>query len=143
MWIDLEKDWDGLELGFGSEQGLIGPGEIEDEPGLEKDWDGLELGFGSEQGLIGPGEIEDEPGVKLGDETGETGQERASATTFSLPGMCTMELVNSARYARCLCWRADQGGLVLNKAWVKGLWSVTIVNSLPSSMNLNLSHSCC
>ena len=58
-------------------------------------------------------EIEDEPGVKLGDETGETGRERASATTFSLPGMCTMELVN---YARCLCWRADQGGLVLNKA---------------------------
>ena len=86
-------DWNGLELGFGTEQGLIGPG-----PGP-----GEFEGFGTEQGLIGPGEFENEPGVKLGDEAGATGRERASATTFSLPGMCTMELVNSARYARCLC----------------------------------------
>ena len=105
-------DWNG----FGAEQGLIGPGETLDESDLETDWNGLELGFGTEQGLIGPGEFEDEPGAKLGDEVGATGRERASATTLSLPGTCTMELVNSARYARCLCWRADQGGLVLNKA---------------------------
>ena len=72
-----------MGLGFGSEQGLIGPGEIGDEPGLEMDWNGLELGFGMEQGLIGPGEFEDEPGVKLGEEAGATGQERASATMFS------------------------------------------------------------
>ena len=66
----------------------------------------------------------------------QTGREMASATTFSLPGIWTMELVNSARYARCLCWRADQRGLLLNKAWVNGLWSVNTVNSLPCSMNL-------
>ena len=95
---------------------VFSSGEIGDEPGLEMDWNGLGLGFWTEQGLIGPGEFGDELGVKLGEEAGATGRERASATTFSLPGMCTMEFVNSARYARCLCWRADQGGLVLNKA---------------------------
>ena len=54
---------------------------------LEERWNGLGSGFGAEQGLIGPGETEDEPGVKLGEETGETGRERVSATTFSLPGI--------------------------------------------------------
>ena len=51
-------DRDGLGLGFGSEQGLIGPGEIGEKPGLG-------LVFGSEQGLIGPGEIGAEPGLEL------------------------------------------------------------------------------
>ncbi len=36
-------------------------------------------------------------------------------------------------YQRCCL--ADQGGLDLNKPWDNGLWSVSIVNSLPSSMN--------
>ena len=87
-----------------------GTGRAWDWTGMEERWNGLVSGFG---------------------------QERASATTFSLPGIWTTELVNSARYARCLCWQADLWGLVLNKAWVNGLWSLNIVNSLPSSMNLS------
>ena len=39
-----------------------------------------------------------EDAVGLGTGTGTVeGWERASATTFSIPGMCTIELVNSAR----------------------------------------------
>ena len=65
-----------------------------------------------------------------GSGTGE-GQERASATTFSIPGTRTIELVNSAKKARWHCCWVDQGGETLNKARVRGLWSVKIVNSLP------------
>ena len=64
-----------------------GTGRAWDWIDLEERWNGLGSGFGAEQGLIGPGETEDEPGVKLGEETGETGRERVSATTFSLPGI--------------------------------------------------------
>ena len=62
-------------------------GRAWDWTGMEERWNGLVSGFGAEQGLIGPGEAEGEPGLKLGAETGETGQERASATTISLPGI--------------------------------------------------------
>ena len=71
-----------------------------------------------------------ETGSKTGSGTGE-GLERASATTFSIPGTRTIELVNSAKKARWHCCWVDQGGETLNKARVRGLWSVKIVNSLP------------
>ena len=34
------------------------------------------------------------------------GLERASATTFSEPGVCLRSVVNSEMYARWRCWRA-------------------------------------
>ena len=43
-------------------------------------------------------------------------------------------LVFISRTDKQVTWNLDKLGLNLNKAWVKGLWSVNIVNSLPSSM---------
>ena len=62
---------------------------------------------------------------------GGEGQERASATTFWDPGRWMRLLVNSEIKNSYLCCGADQGGETLNKAWVKGLWSVNNVKSLP------------
>ena len=39
------------------------------------------------------------------------GLERASATTFSEPGVCLRSVVNSETKARWRCWRADCGGV--------------------------------
>lgn len=43
-----------------------------------------------------------------------------------------MSEVNSARYDRCRCWRAERGEEVRRRAAVSGLWSVSKENSLPS-----------
>jgi len=64
------------------EQGLVGLGETED--GFDS---GFGAGFELEQGLVGLGETEDEFDSGFGEELGETGWDRASATTFSLPGI--------------------------------------------------------
>ena len=60
------------------EQGLVGLGETED---------GFDSGFGAEQGIVGLGETENGFDSGFGAELGETGRDRASATTFSLPGI--------------------------------------------------------
>jgi hypothetical protein len=52
------------------------------------------------------------------------GLERASATTFSEPGVCLRSVVNSETYARWRCWRADCGGETRVMAATSGLWSV-------------------
>ena len=49
-------------------------------------------------------------GVELDNDT-VGGLDRASATTFSEPGVCLRSVVNSEMYARCRCWRADCGGV--------------------------------
>ena len=51
----------------------------------------------------------------------EGGLERASATTFSEPGVCLRSVVNSEMYARCRCWRADCGGVTRTMAATSGL----------------------
>ena len=61
-----------------------------------------------------------------------SGQDRASATTFSEPGRWQISQLNSDRNDNLLCCMADQGGDVLNKANVRGLWSVNNINCLPS-----------
>jgi hypothetical protein len=43
------------------------------------------------------------------------GRLKASATTFSWPGVCLMSDVNSAMKESCRCWRAGQGGVVWNR----------------------------
>ncbi len=47
-----------------------------------------------------------------------------------------MSDVNSAMKDNCLCWRADQGGVVRNRDMTSGLWSVRRQNCRPSSRNL-------
>ena len=74
----LEGDWKELGAGFELEQGLVGLRETED---------GFDSGFGAEQGLVGLGETENGFDSGFGAELGETGWDRASATTFSLPGI--------------------------------------------------------
>ena len=64
------------------------------------------------------------------------GRLKASATTFSWPGMCLMSDVNSAMKESCRCWRADHGGVVRNRDVTSGLWSVSRRNWCPSSKNL-------
>ncbi len=64
------------------------------------------------------------------------GQPKASATTFSWPGVCLMSNVNSAMKDSCRCWRVDQGGVVRNRDVTGGLWSVSRRNRPPSSRNL-------
>ena len=49
------------------------------------------------------------------------GLERASATTFSEPGVCLRSVVNSEMYARWRCWRADCGGVTRTMAATRGL----------------------
>jgi hypothetical protein len=49
------------------------------------------------------------------------GLERASATTFSEPGVCLRSEVNSEMYARWRCWRADCGGEMRVMAATSGL----------------------
>ncbi len=61
------------------------------------------------------------------------GLERASATTFSEPGVCLRSVVNSETYARWRCWRADCGGKTRVMAATSGLWSVRSWNCLPSN----------
>jgi hypothetical protein len=61
------------------------------------------------------------------------GLERASATTFSEPGVCLRSVVNSETYARWRCWRADCGGETRVMAATSGLWSVRSWNCLPSN----------
>ncbi len=63
------------------------------------------------------------------------GLERASATTFSEPGVCLRSVVNSEMYARWRCWRADCGGVTRVMAATSGLWSVRSWNCLPSNKN--------
>jgi hypothetical protein len=64
------------------------------------------------------------------------GRLKASATTFSWPGVCLMSDVNSAMKESCRCWRADHGGVVRNRDVTSGLWSVSRRNCRPSSKNL-------
>jgi hypothetical protein len=64
------------------------------------------------------------------------GRLKASATTFSWPGVCLMSDVNSTMKESCLCWRADHGGVVQNRDVMRGLWSVSRRNCHPSSKNL-------
>ncbi len=64
------------------------------------------------------------------------GRLKASATTFSWPDVCLMSDVNSAMKDSCLCWQADQGGVVRNRDVTSGLWSVSRRNCRPSSRNL-------
>jgi hypothetical protein len=64
------------------------------------------------------------------------GRLKASATTFSWPGVCLMSDVNSAMKESCRCWRADQGGVVRNRDVTSGLWSVSRRKRRPSSRNL-------
>ncbi len=54
--------------------------------------------------------------VSAGSPWDASGRLRASATTFSCLGMCLTSEVNSAMKDNCCCWRADQGGVVLNRA---------------------------
>ncbi len=61
---------------------------------------------------------------------------RASATTFSWPGVCRTSEVNSAMKESCRCWRADHGGVVRNRDVTSGLWSLSKRNCHPSSKNL-------
>ena len=53
------------------------------------------------------------------------GLDSASATTFSVPGVWRISVVNSEMYAKCRCWRADQGGDTRTIAETSGLWSVS------------------
>ena len=62
----------------------------------------------------------------------EDGRDRASANEFSTPGRWMMLLVSLLMKESCLCWLADHGGVVLNKACDKGLWSENKIKSLPS-----------
>jgi hypothetical protein len=66
----------------------------------------------------------------------EGGRLKASATTFSWPGVCQMCDVNSAMKESCRCWRVDHGGVVRNMDVTSGLWSVIRQNCRPSSKNL-------
>jgi hypothetical protein len=66
----------------------------------------------------------------------EGGRLKASATTFSWPGVCRMSDVNSAMKESCCCWRVDHGGVVRNRDVTSGLWSVSRRNCRPSSRNL-------
>ena len=59
-----------------------------------------------------------------------SGQDRASATTFSGPGRWRISLLNSDRNDNLLCCMVDQGGDVLNKANVRGLWSINNINNI-------------
>jgi len=61
---------------------------------------------------------------------------KASATTFSWPGVCLISDVNSAMKESCHCWQADHGGVVRNRDVTNGLWSVSRRNCRPSSRNL-------
>ncbi len=58
--------------------------------------------------------------VKLDNNTAG-GLDRASATTLAEPGVCLRSVVNSEMYARCLCWRADCGGVTRTMAATSGL----------------------
>ena len=55
------------------------------------------------------------------DADGGEGRERASATGFADPGRWRMSEVNSAKYAKCRCWRAERGEEVRRRAAVSGL----------------------
>ena len=61
---------------------------MEDRAGSEK----MGGGTGEEGWDTREDDVEPETGVGTGE-----GLERASATTFLIPGICTIELVNSAR----------------------------------------------
>ena len=63
-----------------------------------------------------------------------SGRVRASATTFSRPGRWRISQLNSDRNDNLLCCMVDQGGDVLIKANIRGLWSVNNINCLPSNM---------
>jgi hypothetical protein len=77
---------------------------------------------------VGAGEI----GCAVGDCCAAAGghQLKASATTFSWPGVCLVSDVNSAMKDSCRCWRADQGVVARNRDVTSGLWSVTSTLSL-------------
>ena len=51
----------------------------------------------------------------------DSGWDRASATTFFGPGRWWTSQLNSDRKDNLLCCMSDQGGDVLNKAYVNGL----------------------
>ena len=61
-----------------------------------------------------------------------SGRDRALATTFSGPGRWLISQLNSDRNDNLLCCMADQSRDVLNKANVRGFWSVNNINCLPS-----------
>jgi len=69
-------------------------------------------------------------------------QLKASATTFSWPGVCLMSDVNSAMKDSCRCWRADQGVVVQNRDVTSGLWSVTSTSSLAPGGQLGRPAAC-
>jgi hypothetical protein len=59
-------------------------------------------------------------GVQLDNDTAG-GLDRASATTFSDPGVCLRSVVNSDTKARWRCWRADCGGVTRVMDATRGL----------------------
>ena len=70
--------------------------------------------------------------AETGVEQGLEGRERVSATVYLVPGTWMKSLVNSEMKARWRCCLADHGGEEQNRACVRGLWSVKMVNSQPS-----------
>ena len=73
-------------------------------------------------GSVGDGD-DDDDGDDDGEDDGDGGEgrERASATGFADPGRWRMSEVNSAKYAKCRCWRAERGEEVRRRAAVSGL----------------------
>ena len=70
----------------------------------------------NEVSLIRLGENEDWFNSGLGLELGETGQDKASATTLHSPERRRISQLNQEMKERRRCCMADQGGEVLNKA---------------------------
>ena len=73
------------------------------------------------------------PGVAEMAETSTTARLRVSATTLEAPETCLTSVVNSAKKERCRVCLGERSA-ELAKAPHKGLWSVHIVNCLPSSI---------
>jgi len=64
------------------------------------------------------------------------GRDRASAITFTFPGLCLTSEVSSARKASCRWTLAVHGSETLYRACVSGLWSVRMWKRRPSSRYL-------
>jgi hypothetical protein len=75
---------------------------------------------GSDGGGIDSTGIPAVAGVQLDNDTAG-GLDRASATTFSDPGVCLRSVVNSDTKARWRCWRADCGGVTRVMEATRGL----------------------
>jgi hypothetical protein len=66
--------------------------------------------------------------------TAPGGRERVSATMLLTPAMWRISEVYSATYERWRACLAVQGSETLLRAYVRGLWSVNMVNRRPSSI---------